>query len=80
MADTTRQRREMEAGAKLLAQAMQLLQDEREELAAQLLDSVERPPGISFEDKAEIERRAEEARTGDPGMPWSELKRNLLQQ
>ncbi|HEX2569294.1 MAG TPA: addiction module protein [Polyangia bacterium] len=57
---------------------MRLPEDEREELAAQLLDSLEPPPGISIEDKGEIERRADEARSGTPGIPWSEIKRDLL--
>ena len=48
----------------------------REELAAALLDSLEPPPGISIEDREEIERRAEEARRGEPGIPWAEVKRN----
>jgi putative addiction module component (TIGR02574 family) len=63
--------------AKILAEAMQLPEAEREELAATLLDSLEPPPGISIEDRDEIERRAEDARRGEPGIPWSEVKRNL---
>jgi putative addiction module component (TIGR02574 family) len=68
----------MTAAAKLLADALQLSESEREDLAAQLLDSIERPPGISIEDRDEILRRAAEARAGVPGIPWSELKRSLL--
>lgn len=68
----------MNAAAKLLAEAMQLPEDEREELAAKLLDSLEPTPGISVDDKDEIERRATEARTGVPGIPWDEVKRGLL--
>ncbi len=63
--------------AKLLAEAMRLPEDEREELAAQLLDSLEPSAGISIDDKDELERRAEDARTGKPGIPWDEVKRNL---
>ncbi len=68
----------METAAKLLEEAMQLPEDEREELAAQLLDSIEPPPGISIEDQDEIEIRASEARDGKPGIPWDEVKRDLL--
>ncbi len=62
----------------VLADAMRLSEDEREELAAQLLDSLEPPPGISIEDRAEIERRATDARSGPPGIPWDEVKRGLF--
>lgn len=67
----------MGVAAKLLEEAMQLPEAEREELAATLLDSLEPPPGISIEDREEIERRAEEARAGVPGIPWEEVKRGL---
>lgn len=68
----------MNAAAKLLAEAMQLPEDEREELAAKLLDSIEPPPGISIEDKDVIETRAAEARGGVvAGIPWEEVKRGL---
>ena len=43
----------MTTAAKLLADALELPEAEREDLAAQLLDSVEPPPGISIEDEAE---------------------------
>jgi putative addiction module component (TIGR02574 family) len=68
----------MTAAAKLLADALELPEVEREELAALLLDSIETPPGISIEDKDEIRRRAQEARDGMPGIPWSEVKRSLV--
>jgi putative addiction module component (TIGR02574 family) len=67
----------MSAAAKLLAEAMQLSEADREDLAAALLDSLEPPPGISVDDRAEIERRAEEARAGIPGIPWDEVKQGL---
>lgn len=68
----------MNAAAKLLAEAMQLPENEREELAAKLLDSIEPPPGISIEERDEIEARAAEARGGVvPGIPWEEVKRGL---
>ena len=65
------------AAADLLARAMQLPEDEREELAAKLLDSLEQPPGISIDDEQEIAKRAEEARSGAPGISWEEVKRSL---
>lgn len=68
----------MTAATKLLADALELPEAEREELAAQLLDSLEPPPGISIEDEAEIRRRAQQARDGVPGIPWSEVKRSLV--
>jgi putative addiction module component (TIGR02574 family) len=68
----------METAAKLLEEAMRLPEDEREELAAKLLDSLEPLPGISIDDKDEIEMRAAEARSGAPGMSWDEIKRDLL--
>ena len=68
----------MNAAAKLLAQAMELPENEREELAATLLDSLEPPTGISIEDRDEIEARAAEARSGVAGIPWDEVKQGLL--
>jgi putative addiction module component (TIGR02574 family) len=67
----------MDAAAKLLAEAMRLPEDEREELAAKLLDSLEPPTGISVEDRVEIEVRAAEARNGVAGIAWDEVKRGL---
>lgn len=68
----------MQTAAKLLEEAMRLPPDEREDLAAKLLDSLELPPGISIDDSEEIEKRAAEARSGAPGIPWADLKRDLL--
>lgn len=68
----------MTAAAKLLADALALPEAEREELAAQLLDSLEAPLGVSIDDEAEIRRRAQDARDGVPGIPWSEVKRSLV--
>jgi putative addiction module component (TIGR02574 family) len=56
---------------------MKVPEDEREELAAKLLDSLEPAPGISIEDKDEIERWAADARSGVPGIPWDEVRRGL---
>jgi putative addiction module component (TIGR02574 family) len=59
-------------------EAMALPADEREELAAILLDSLEAPAGISIDDTEEIEKRAAEALSGDdPGVPWEELRKRL---
>jgi hypothetical protein len=68
----------MTAAAKLLADALALPETEREDLAALLLDSIEPPPGISIEDEEEIRHRAQDARDGVPGIPWSEVKRSLV--
>ena len=68
----------MQTAAKLLEEAMRLPEDEREELAAKLLDSLEPPPGISIDDKDELEKRAAEARSGAPGIAWDDIKRDLL--
>jgi putative addiction module component (TIGR02574 family) len=68
----------MTPATKLLADALELPEAEREDLAAQLLDSLESPPGISVEDEDEIRRRAQQARDGVPGIPWSEVKRSLV--
>jgi hypothetical protein len=67
----------MESAEKLLEQAMLLPADERKDLAARLLDSLELPPGISIEDQERLEARAAEARRGAPGISWDDLKRTL---
>ena len=67
----------MADAAKLLAQALSLPADERAELAARLLDSLEPSPGLSIDDHAELEARAAEARRGEPGIAWDDLKRSL---
>ena len=67
----------MESAEKLLEQAMLLPANEREDLAARLLDSLEPPPGISIDDREELEARAAEARRGDAGVSWDDLKRSL---
>ena len=68
----------MTTAAKLLADALELSEAEREDLAAQLLDSVEPPPGIAIDDETEIRRRADQARSGVAGIPWSDVKRSLV--
>jgi putative addiction module component (TIGR02574 family) len=68
----------MRSARDLLTAAMALPEDEREQLAAALLDSIEPSPhGLSIDDTAEIERRANEARASAPGVPWDEVKRRL---
>jgi putative addiction module component (TIGR02574 family) len=63
----------------LLDEALTLPEDDRDELAATLLDSLEAAPhAISVDDRDEIERRAAEARSGAPGIPWTEVQRGLV--
>ena len=69
----------MSNAKQLLDEALALPEDEREELAATLLDSLEAAPhAISVDDRDEIERRASEARSGAPGIPWAEVQRGLV--
>ncbi len=67
----------MTSAEEVLVEAMRLSEEEREDLAALLLDSIEPPPGISVDDREEIERRAADARAGVPGIPWDEVKASL---
>lgn len=67
----------MEPAEKLLAEALRLPADEREDLAAKLLDSLEPPSGITIEDEDELQKRAAEAREGAPGIEWGSLKDKL---
>ncbi len=67
----------MTSAEEVLVEAMRLSEEEREDLAARLLDSIEPPPGISVDDREEIERRAADARAGVPGIPWDEVKASL---
>jgi putative addiction module component (TIGR02574 family) len=63
---------------RLLRKALGLSVDERARLAAELLASLEPdvPVGQSEEDDwvQEIERRAQAAMAGSPGMSWSEAR------
>jgi len=64
-------------GQKVLDEALQLELTERAELAAELLASLDGRPDDEVEAAwaAEIERRAERARTGaDGGKPWAEAR------
>ena len=65
------------AAEKLLKSALELERDERAELAAELLASLDGAPDEDVEAAwaAEIERRAARARSGeDPGRPWPEVR------
>ena len=66
----------------LLIDALQLPDQQRAELAAELLDSL--PPAVSGQDRsnaqwlAEIERRARVAQTGTPGVTWEDAREQVL--
>jgi putative addiction module component (TIGR02574 family) len=77
-AESSRYPLDMQTAIHLLADAMQLPEDEREELAAALLDTLEPRSGIAIEDREEIERRAADARSGAPGIPWDEVKQSIV--
>ena len=65
------------ATEKILESALALNLDERAELAAELLASLDGAPDKDAEAAwaREIERRAERARLGaDPGRPWPEVR------
>jgi putative addiction module component (TIGR02574 family) len=65
------------AARTVLDEALQLDLSERAELAAELLASLDGEPDADVEAAwaAEIERRAERARTGeDAGKPWAEVR------
>ena len=62
--------------SKILRDALQLPENERAGLAADLLDSLPPIPdqrsGQDWID--EVERRARAALTGEPGVPWAEAQ------
>jgi putative addiction module component (TIGR02574 family) len=66
----------------LLQDALQLPDQQRAELAAELLDSL--PPALSGQDRsnaewvAEIERRARAAQGGAPGVTWEDAREQVL--
>jgi len=65
---------------KLLDDALKLALPERARLAAELLASLDGAPDSDVEAAwaAEIERRAERARSGaDPGRPWAEVREQI---
>ena len=65
------------ATEKILKSALELELDQRAELAAELLASLDGAPDEDAEAAwaVEIERRAARARSGeDPGLPWPEVR------
>lgn len=66
----------------LLKDALQLPDQQRAELAAELLDSL--PPALSGQDRSnsqwlmEIERRARAAQGGAPGVTWEDARQQVL--
>ncbi len=74
------------AAAELLAAALKLSPEEREDVAEELLHSLEPPESdidrmTDEEFEAELNRRAEELRR-DPsaGIPWEEARRQLFEE
>jgi putative addiction module component (TIGR02574 family) len=71
----------MSDAERIFEAAMQLSPDEREEVASRLLDSLAHETGdiaASSEEVAEIRRRLVEARSGVPGIPWEDVKREMF--
>lgn len=66
-----------ETAEKLLREALRLGDDERAELAAELLASLDGPPDADAEEAwaLEIERRAAKVLSGESkGVPWEEVR------
>ena len=69
------------ASQKLLDEALTLPEDERLELATDLIASVDGPPESGWDDAwlAELERRARAAaERGTPAPEWSEVRARIL--
>jgi len=64
--------------AQILAEALELAEAKRDDLAAQVLGIVEPSAGASVENEVEIRHRADQARGGVAGIAWSEVKRSLV--
>jgi len=66
---------------KALSEALHLSSEDRAEVADGLLASLDPPgPGSDRTNEvwiAEIERHAREARSGSPGTPWPEVRRQI---
>lgn len=65
----------------LLQRALILPEDDRLQLASELIASVDGPMDSNWEDEwlAELDRRVERARSeGDRGRPWSEARAAIL--
>jgi putative addiction module component (TIGR02574 family) len=72
-----------ETAKKLLEAANMLPEDERLELASELIASVDGPPDGDWESAwlAELDRRVQAARDkGEPAPEWSEVRARLLSQ
>lgn len=69
------------ATARLLEDALRLPENDRADLAAELLASL--PPRTHAEQRtedewlAEIERRARAATAGSPGVPWDQARKEI---
>lgn len=67
--------------ARLLHDALQLPDDQRADLAAELLASLapSTPAEVRTENEwlATVERRARAALAGSPGVPWDEARREI---
>ena len=71
----------IKAAQRVLADALQLPQDERAAVANSLLDTLEPPERREATDDewiSEIERRARSAMAGDPGVSWEQGKADIL--
>ncbi|AUX20478.1 uncharacterized protein SOCEGT47_009500 [Sorangium cellulosum] len=68
----------IDAAERILHEALELSEQERVEIAAELLSSLGPPDLRSDEDWiAEIERRASAAGAGSPGIPWGQARAEL---
>ena len=66
--------------AALLDSALALSPNERAWLAERLLASVEEPGDAAEEaEAAEVQRRAERALAGEPGIPWEDVRAEAMQ-
>ena len=70
----------MTTAERLLKEAMQLSSDEREQLARELLASIEKEPGYNEAWEAEIKRRIEDLESGKSDLvEWDEVKGMLFE-
>ncbi len=70
------------AARRVLAEALQLPQGDRAAVANSLLDTLEPPERRETNDGewiSELERRAQAAIAGDPGVSWEEGKARILE-
>ncbi len=69
------------AAHKLLEDALRLPEEERLELASELIASLDGPPGDGWDAAwlAELERRASDAdRVGEKGTPWADARDRIF--